>query len=102
MTDSGNGQAARVLELYYKVEEVAFLLRFSNKWVRERMNAGEFGAGVVDVRGDVRIPASGVNRFLAQHQRVYDIEVRRTNAGRLRRQLARKALNGEVQTSGRT
>jgi len=86
----------RVLELYYKVEEVAFLLRFSTKWVRDRINKGEFGTGVLDVRGDLRIPASGINDFLARHRRVYDLNIRLANTGRLRRNLGAKASVASV------
>jgi hypothetical protein len=88
---NSNGPGQTVLELYYTVDDVALLLRFGRKWVRQRLDAGDFGQGVLDIRGDIRIPASGVNAFITRHHRVYDLQIRMANTGRMRRQLASKA-----------
>jgi hypothetical protein len=58
----------RVIELYYTVGDLCTLLRYSDTWVKLRIKAGDFGPGVLDIRGEYRIPASGVNVFLTQHR----------------------------------
>lgn len=55
-------------ELYFSVQEIAQRLDVSAKWVRTRVDAGEFGAGLVNVAGGVRVPLSGVLVFLQRHQ----------------------------------
>jgi hypothetical protein len=63
------------VEKYYSVAETCLLLGFSDKWVRERVKAGDFdppesepeAAAVVMIEKDIRIPASGINRFLGRH-----------------------------------
>lgn len=55
-------------ELYFSVPEIAQRLDVSSKWVRSRMQAGEFGADLVDVAGGLRVPLSGVLVFLQRHQ----------------------------------
>lgn len=52
--------------MHYTVGELACLLRFSEQWVRERIKAGDFGDQVLNIRGDLRVPASAVNAFLAR------------------------------------
>lgn len=79
----------RVVELYYKVSELALLLRFSESWVRERIQAGDFGE-CLDIDGDLRIPASGVNAFLAQKPYQYSPGVKARNRGELMRKLAKQ------------
>lgn len=54
----------RVVELYYTVGDLCTLLRYSDTWVKLRIKAGEFGPDVLDINGEYRIPASGVNTFL--------------------------------------
>jgi len=78
-----------LLEMYYTINEVATLLRFSDRWVRDRINDGSFGDGVRDINGDLRIPASGVNAFLSLHPRQYDLGIKARNLGELRRKLAK-------------
>ena len=58
------------VEMHYTVGEVSLLLRMSERWVRDRIQAGEFGDTATDgpvlIGGtDWRIPASGINRYLA-------------------------------------
>lgn len=59
----------RAVERYYSVPETAMLLSFSERWVRDRIRAEEF-AGVIEVGGELRIPASAINAFLARHERL--------------------------------
>jgi len=80
----------RAVECYYTVQEVSLLLRFSERWVRERINEGAFGAGVRDINGDLRIPASGINAFLDSKPRFYDPGIKARNLGELRRKIPKQ------------
>lgn len=94
----------RVVELYYSVSELAFLLRFSDTTIRKRIKAGDFSppgedhkpdfSNVIDIDGDLRVPASGVNWFLDQHPLKYDSGIRARNAAELRRKMKREDANG--------
>lgn len=61
------------LETYYTVAQVAAKVQLHRKTVIEKMKAGDFGRGVLDLaapgtngkRHDYRIPASGVQAWLA-------------------------------------
>jgi len=88
----------RVIEAYYPAKQVAALLSFQPKWVIQRVRAGDFGPGCFYCDGDYRLPASGVNAFIARHAvpPPDDAVVART-PGECRRKL-KKA----VQTSGRS
>jgi hypothetical protein len=63
------------VEKYYSVAETCLLLGFCDKWVRDQVRAGAFdppstepeAAEVVMIGKDIRIPASGINRFLGRH-----------------------------------
>ena len=57
----------RVLEKFYSVGDVAALLGFKRAWVMGRVARGDFGP-CVDLDGDMRIPASGVNAYLERNQ----------------------------------
>jgi hypothetical protein len=59
----------RAVERYYSVPETAMLLSFSERWVRDRIRAEEF-VGAVEAGGELRIPASAINAFLARHERL--------------------------------
>lgn len=61
--------AERAIEMHYSPEQVSLLLGMSSRWVRDRIQAGDFGDpaqdGPVLLGGtDWRIPASGLNRYL--------------------------------------
>ncbi len=85
-----------VVELYYSVRELAFLLRFSETTIRKWIREDQFGPKerILDVAGDIRVPASGVQAFAESHAFVYDHGVKARNKAELRRKL------GQVQTSG--
>jgi hypothetical protein len=54
----------RAVEKYYSVTQVAFLLSFSEQWVRDNL---ESFPGSVRIDDDIRIPSSGINHFLDNH-----------------------------------
>jgi hypothetical protein len=54
----------RAVERYLSPQDVAFLLGFEVKWVYKRKH---LFAGAVDLDGDLRIPASSVNKYLDEH-----------------------------------
>ena len=78
--------ARRAVELYLTTAQAAFALQFSPKWVRARVKDGSF-PGAVDVDGDIRIPASAVNRFLDDHQVKYEVPISAAGIGELRRKM---------------
>ena len=93
---------SRVVELFYTVGELAFLLRLGESTVSRKWKSGEFSpagpdgqpdiSNIVDLGGDIRIPASGVNHYLDRHR------VRRTSgvAARTVGELRRKVGQLEV------
>lgn len=89
----------KAVEKYYSVAETALLLSLCTKTVLAKMDAQEFGTEVVNVgsdqRPDYRIPASGLNAWLAS-RRVFsespDPGIAARTPGELRRKLA--ALSG--------
>lgn len=83
-----------VLELYYSVRELAFLLRFGETTIRRWLKEKQFGPLdlVLDVAGDIRVPASGVNEFTKAHPLKYDLGVRARNRGELLRKLNARTL----------
>lgn len=86
----------RVVELYYTVRDLCCLLRYSDTWVKQRIKAGDFGDGVLDVSGDYRVPASGVNAFLDRYKFTGAIPV--GTAARTQGELLRKMRrNGPVE-----
>jgi hypothetical protein len=94
----------RVCELYYSIADLSTLLRFAEKTLRAKIKAGDFSppgangepdlGNILEISGELRVPASGVNHFLDRHRLVYDVGVKARNLGELRRKL------GKVQTSG--
>lgn len=58
----------RAVEIYYTVQECALVIRLSDRTVKDKAKAGEFGQGVVDLgtlkKPDYRIPGSGINAYL--------------------------------------
>ena len=57
-----------IFELYFSVGEIAQRLDVSDKWVRARVQAGEFGCNIVLVAGELRVPLSGVLFFLGSRR----------------------------------
>lgn len=85
----------RAVEKFYSVAETALLLSICTKTVIEKLKARELGEDVVNLgsaaRPDYRIPASGINGWLAA-RRVFsfstDTGVAARSKGELRRKIA--------------
>lgn len=99
------GMKQRVIELYYSVAELSFLLRFSDVTIRRRIKAGDFSppdsatgqpdlSNIKDISGDIRVPASGVNWFLDRHPLRYDAGIKARNTAELRRKMHKEDLDG--------
>lgn len=73
-------------ELHFSIGQVGLIFGMGDTWVRERVNAGDFGE-VLDLNGSVRIPASGIKDYADSHKRVYSIEIKARNKGELRRKM---------------
>jgi len=93
-------RAQKLVEKHYSPRELSFLLGFNEKWWRERAQAGDLtlqdGEGHViseplELAGELRVPASAVNAYLAKHPYVYDGGVKARNKAELRRK-----LNGRI------
>lgn len=76
----------KALEKHYTVAEVALLLGFSERWVRERIQDGSFGSlergasGPVQIGGtDWRVPASAINAYV-ERWRQEPVEPKRRSA----------------------
>ncbi len=87
----------RVLEKHYSLQELAWLIGFSKKFWAQKCKAGELtvkdAAGTVleeprEISGEIMVPASCANAFLAKHPYRYDAGVKARNTGELRRRLA--------------
>ncbi len=82
-----------VIEKYYTVQQLAWLLEFDRKTVGRWVLDGKFGDQVLRFEGnDVRVPASGVNFYLANcrvlahgHQNTEPVAAR--TAGELKRKV---------------
>jgi hypothetical protein len=81
-----------LMELYYTVVEVAGCLRLTDRTVKDKSKAGDFGSGVVNVgtvqRPDYRIPATGINAWLATHILPVPEPIVTRSVGQLRRKAA--------------
>ena len=88
----------RVVEKYYSARELGVLLGFSKDFFADLAKAGEFTLTVADqvviqpleLGGELRIPASAVNAWLARHPYRYDAGIKARNAGELRRKLRKE------------
>jgi len=101
MSDQNRQQ--RVLEKFYSPRELGYLPGFRERFWREVAQAGEFvladSAGnviaqPVEIAGEIRIPASSVNAYLARRPYRYDAGVKARNKGELRRKLGKGANLG--------
>lgn len=92
----------RIVELYYSISELCFLLRFSDSTIRKRVKDGDFStpgedglpdrSNILDVQGDLRVPASGVNWFLSQNALRSDPGTKARNKAELARKLNGRAV----------
>ena len=85
----------RVVEKFYSIAETALLLSLSDKTVRRRLEAGELGVDVVnlgsDAQPDYRIPASGINAWLAARRVFLEPGITARSVGELRRKATAEA-----------
>jgi hypothetical protein len=85
-----NEPVKRVVEMHYTAQEIATLIRKSDRFVRDKIKSGAFGAEVFSVGGDYIVAASGVNAFLEMH-RLQTPGVKARSEGELRRKVAAAA-----------
>jgi hypothetical protein len=89
---------SRVVEKYYSLQDLTCLVGFSEKFWRERCQAGDLTlrdgeqllAEPLMISGELRVPASAVNAFLSRHPYNYDAGVKARNTAELRRKLKGK------------
>jgi hypothetical protein len=90
---------SRVVEKYYSVKELCFLIGFDAKFWRDRAKDGDFTivdpdhpetpiCNPLDIAGELRIPATAVNFYLAKHPFRYDAGVKARNKAELQRKLS--------------
>lgn len=77
----------KVVEAYYSPSRLSLLLDYSTKWIWTKIKAGEFGPECVMIGDDYRVPASGVNAFLARHHLKSPEPILARTVGELRRKL---------------
>lgn len=82
----------RAVEKYYSIQEVALLVSLHESTIITKMKARDFGDDVVnlgsDQRPDYRIPASGVNAWLAARRLFSEPGIAARSVGELRRKSA--------------
>lgn len=87
----------RVVESYYTPADLASLWRFSERKIRDLVRDGAFtlrqGDGSVvaeplEIAGEIRIPASAINAYAAQHTYAAARGVKARSAGELFRKVA--------------
>lgn len=89
----------RVVEKYYSLRELECLVGFGERFWRERAQCGDLTlkegetiiAEPVRIAGELRVPASAVNAYLARHPYRYDAGVKARNVAELRRKLKAQA-----------
>ena len=95
MSTTAPTSVPRVVEKYYSPRELSFLLGFNAEFFRDQAKAGGFTFSIegtvacepLEIGGELRIPASAVNAWLARHPYRYDGDVKARNAAELKRKL---------------
>lgn len=89
----------KVIEKHYSPRELSFLLGFDEKWWRQRAQSGELTvrddlgnvvSEPLELAGELRIPASAVNGYLARNPYRYDAGTKARNTAELRRKLGKE------------
>jgi hypothetical protein len=92
----------KAVEKFYSVAETALLLSICDKTVIRKLKEREFGEDVVnlgsDERPDYRIPASGINAWLARRRVFTEPGIAARSTGELRRKASQRAGIEAVQT----
>jgi hypothetical protein len=86
----------KVLEKFYSLKDLGYQLGFSERFFADRCKAGDFTLAIdgvviaepMEVSGEIRVPASAVNAWVAKHPYKYDAGVKARNKGELMRKLA--------------
>lgn len=102
----------RVVELHYSVAETAFLYRFSETTIREKLKAGDFGpldqeeaerlglGRLLNVNEqDIRIPVSRCLYFEARHSFQYSPGIKARNTAEMKRKLCAAARAQEEEAA---
>ena len=85
----------RAVEMHYTAQEISVLIRKCDRYVRDRMKRGEFGADVFYIDGEYVATASAVNAFLERH-RLPALGIRARSEGELRRKVEARQAVSEV------
>lgn len=85
----------KVVEMHYTAQEIAVLIRKSDRYVRDKMKSGAFGADVFFVDGEYVACASAVNDFIERHRLPQPGIAARTQ-GEFRRKLRHVTLNEKL------
>lgn len=88
----------RVVEKYYSTQDLQLLVGFGDRFWRERAQAGELTlrdgdailAEPILLSGELRIPASAINAYLARHPYRYEAGTKARNRAELKRRLEGK------------
>jgi len=87
----------RIVEMYYTPADLAALWRFSVRKISDMCKRGDFTvkahdgtvtAEPMEIAGEIRIPASGINHYAATHPYTYNLGVKARNRGELMRKIA--------------
>lgn len=90
-------QIPRAVEKYYSLRELSFLIGFAERFWRERAQSGELTLNdeqgnvisqPLEIAGELRVPSSAVNAYLAKHPYRYDAGIKARNQAELRRKIA--------------
>lgn len=73
--------------MHYTAREISLLVRKCDRYVRDRMKRGDFGADVFFIDGEYVATASAVNTWLDKH-RLTPLGVAARSEGEARRKLA--------------
>lgn len=97
---------AKIVERHYSLRELSVLFDFTPRWWRERAQAGDLVvhdnqsgtvlAQPVELAGELRVPASCVNAFLARNPYRYDAGIAARNRGELQRKLTASVTTVEA------
>lgn len=87
----------RAVEMYYSVQEIGLLIRLCEKVVIEKLKAREFGEEVVNLGSEqrpvYRVPASGLNGYLARRRVFLEIGFAARSTGELKRKVREHATD---------
>lgn len=77
-----------LLEVHVSPKQIGYLMNLSETTIRRKIQSAMFGHLVVNLDGDLRVPQSAVNGFLAAHRFVESPGIKARTIGELRRKAA--------------